>query len=208
MILLYFFTGFILSVIGAAPLGASNIAVITTTTKESFSKGMRIARGAGFGEVLLAFFALCYTTAISDFFEMNSWIQALFILLFFIGGIIFLFSTKLFFQFIKIQKKKNKHSKFLTGLFLAIINPSVLIYWILAISLTQMYLLPISDMSPFTTLTLFFIGVFSGKVAILYFYGKWSRKTVQKEKNTNLYRIIGISLILISTIQGIRFIVS
>ena len=69
MILLYIFTGIILSVVGAVPLGASNIAVITTTAKESLSKGMRIAQGAGVGEVVLAYFALWYTKMISNFFD-------------------------------------------------------------------------------------------------------------------------------------------
>ncbi len=68
MILLYIISGIILSAVGAVPLGASNIAVITTTSKESFSKGLKIAHGAGFGEVVLAFIALTYSKIITHFF--------------------------------------------------------------------------------------------------------------------------------------------
>jgi threonine/homoserine/homoserine lactone efflux protein len=207
MILLYILTGMVLSIIGAAPLGASNIAVITTTTKESFSKGMRIAQGAGLGEVVLVFFALCYTEMIFNFFEMNSWIQISFIGLFFTIGLLFLFSKKINFTFKKTSNPQRKYSKFLTGFLLAVFNPPVLIFWIIAISITQKYMLPISDLSPFLVLLLFFSGVYIGKYITLYFYGKFSQISTKKQtNNTNkLYRVIGIVLILISTLQGIRF---
>ncbi len=87
---------------------------------------------------------------------------------------------------------------------------SSLYYWILSISLTQEYLLLISEMSSYIILAFFFTGIFIGKVMTLYFYGKWSHKTIEKpiQKNINLNRIIGIALIIISTLQGIRFFVS
>ncbi len=209
MILLYIFTGIVISVVGAVPLGASNIAVITTTAKESLSKGMRIAQGAGVGEVVLAFFALWYTKMISNFFEMNAWIQISFIGLFFSIGLLFLFSYKWFSRFKITSKNKLKSSKFLTGFLLALINPPVLIFWMIAISLTQKYVLPISNMSPILMLLLFFIGVYTGKFITLYFYGKWSHRSVQKQSHEKhkLYRVIGIALLIISTAQGIRFIV-
>ncbi len=137
MILTYILTGMLLSAVGVIPLGASNIAVITTTSKESLSKGLRIARGAGVGEVVLAFFALWYTKMLANFFEMNAWIQISFI-------------------------------------------------------------------------GLFFIGVYIGTFITLYFYGKLSRKSAQKQRGEKykLYRIIGIALILISTLQGLRFFIN
>ena len=183
MILLYIFTGIILSMFGAVPLGASNIAVIKTTTKESLSKGMHIAQGAGFGEVVLAFFALCYTKVLTDFFEMNSWVQISFIGLFFVIGMLFLFSNKLNISFKKSSKNKRKYSKFLTGFLLAVMNPPVLIFWMIAISLTQKFVVPISNMSPILFLLLFFTGVYLGKFFTLYFYGRLSHKYAQKQSN-------------------------
>ena len=210
MILLYIFTGILLSVIGAIPLGASNIAVITTTRKESLSKGLRIAQGAGVGEVVLAFFALWYTKVLTSFFEMNSWVQLSFIGLFFMIGMVFLFSNKINFSFKKPTYTIRKPSKFLTGFLLAIINPPVLIFWMIAISLTQKYMLPISNMSPILFLLLFFVGVYIGKFITLYFYGKLSHKSAQKQggEKYKLYRFIGIALILVSTIQSLRFFIN
>ncbi|PHS67677.1 MAG: hypothetical protein COB12_02795 [Flavobacterium sp.] len=210
MILLYIISGILLSVVGAVPLGASNIAVITTTSKESLSKGLKIAHGAGFGEVVLAFIALTYSKIIANFFEMNSWVQISFIGLFFVIGLLFLFSKKFSFRIKKTPYKKRKYPKFVTGFLLAIVNPPVLLFWVIAISLTQKYILPISNMSPLFLLLLFFIGVYIGKFITLYFYGKLSYRSVKKQTNERhkLYRVIGIVLILISSLQGIRFFIS
>jgi len=210
MILLYILVGILLAIIGAAPLGASNIAVITTTAKESLSKGMIIAYGAGIGEMLLAFLSLCNSNVLTEFFAMNPWIQVSFIVLFFVIGLFFLFPNKINLDRFKKTKAKRKKSKLLTGFLLSIANPPVLLYWIIAISLTQKYLLAISDMSPLQVLLLFFSGIFIGKVFTLYFYAKWSNKMKKKETSdkSKLYRLIGIILILLSTVQGVRFFVS
>lgn len=210
MILLYIIIGILLSVVGAVPLGASNIAVITTTTKESLKKGLQIAHGAGLGEVVLAFIALSYSNLIITFFEMNSWVQVSFIALFFILGMFFIFSKKLNLRIKKSMISKIKNSKFITGFLLAILNPPVLLFWVIAISLTQKYIVPISSMSPLIILLIFFIGVYIGKFITLYFYGKISHRTAKKQNRERykLYRVIGIALILVSTIQGIRFCIS
>ncbi len=204
---LYVLVGITLAIIGAAPLGASNIAVITTTAKESLSKGMIIAYGAGLGEVLLAFLSLCNSTMLSGFFEMNPWLQGLFIGIFFIVGLFFLFPNAIKICLKRTRERRRKNPKILTGFVLAALNPPVLLFWILAITLTSRYLLSLSDMSPVLVLVLFFVGVFIGKVLTLYFYARWSNKMKQKQQGdkTKLYRLIGIVLILISTVQGIRF---
>lgn len=210
MILLYIIAGILLSAVGAVPLGASNIAVITTTSKESLSKGLKIAHGAGFGEVVLAFIALTYSKIITNFFEMNPWVQISFIGLFFFIGLLFLFSKKMSFRIKKPIVKNRKTPKFITGFLLAVVNPPVLIFWVIAISLTQKYVLPLSNMSPLLILLLFFIGVYVGKFITLYFYGKLSHQSVKKQNHERhkLYRVIGIVLIIISTLQGIRFFIN
>jgi len=211
MILLYIFAGLLLSAVGAVPLGASNIAVITTTSNESLSKGLHIARGAGVGEVVLAFFALWYTKILTTFFEVNPWVQLSFIGIFFVVGMLFLLSNKINFSFKKPTYSRKKPSKFLTGFLLALINPPVLIFWMIAISLTQKYVVPISSMSPILILLLFFMGVYLGKFITLYFYGKLSHKSSQKQQRSEkykLYRIIGVALILVSTIQVFRFFIN
>jgi len=210
MVLLYIFIGFLLASIGAAPLGASNIAVVTTTTKKSLSRASNIIYGAGFGEVLLAFLSLWYSKMLSDYFTMNPWIQISFIFLFFIIGIYFLLPKK---PKIALKHPPKAPSKFLTGFFLALANPPVLVYWILAISLVQKYIMTLSDMSPINVLIFFFTGVFIGKVWVLFMYGKLSKRFQKRNNDDNntsskLHRYIGVGLVVLSIVQGIRFAIS
>lgn len=208
MILAYSFIGLILASIGGAAPGASNIAVLATTRKHSLQKAMRIAIGAGIGEMLLALLALCYSSFFIHFFEMNSWAQILFTCIFFVVGIGFYFSHQLDFTF----KSRASHSRFnsevVTGFLLGFINPPVLLFWILGISVTQKYLLPLTDMSPNTILILFFMGVFLGKVTILYGYAKLGKglQKHQQRSTAQTNKIIGIALLLLGSIQVIRLI--
>ncbi|MBX2829438.1 MAG: LysE family translocator [Flavobacteriaceae bacterium] len=207
MILGFFLLGAVLSILGAIPLGASNLAVVSTTSKHSLSHGMKIAYGAGIGEVVLAFVALNYSMVFSDFFEMNPWIQVLFISVLFIVGLYFLTPKKIRISVKGAPTKGLRYSKFMIGFFLSFINPPVLLYWILAISIAKNHLLEISEMSPMNMLLLFFTGVFLGKVVTLFFYGKLSDRIKQKKKGekSKLYRVIGVSLIAISLAQMVRY---
>ncbi len=206
MTLGYFIVGLVIAALGAAPLGASNIAVITTSSNQSLSKGMYIAYGAGLGEVILAFLALCYSPLFSDFFTRNPWVQLVFIISFLAIGIFFLLPKK---PKISFKKPLKSPSKFFTGFILAFANPPVLLFWILAISITHKYVLSVSDMSPMTLLLLFFSGIYTGKVVTLYGYGKWSSKVSQNNgSKTKLYKGVGIALIAIAMVQGVRFLIS
>lgn len=205
MILLYILLGIILAITGATPIGASNIAVITTS-KKSYTKAIQIAKGAGLGEVVLAFLALWYTQLLCSYFEMNTWIQISFVALFFILGMAFILSKNLNFKLPFKLKRKGKYSTYLTGFILALLNPPVLIFWMVGISLAQKYVLPISNMSSITIVVLFLVGVYSGKYLTLFLYGKLGRVSTNKPTRNphRLHQFIGIALLLLSTIQGIR----
>ncbi|WP_109299627.1 LysE family transporter [Aquimarina sp. AU474] len=211
MIILYLFIGTIIAIIGAVPIGAVNLAVINTSIKENIKKASYVALAAGIGEVLLALFALHCSMELSDFFQENRWIQVAFITLFFSIGIYFMVikskenNTKTKSKY----KTKLPKSKFLTGFSLALLNPPVVIYWIIAISLTNKYIFELTAQNPISSLALFFLGIYLGKITTLYFYGKWGNKMSQKQEGskTKLHRIIGIALITISFFQGIKFII-
>ncbi len=207
MIALYLLLGIITAIIGAAPLGAVNIAVINTTIKENTQKALKIALAAGVGEVLLALFALHCSTELSTFFQENQWIQIVIVLLFMAIGIYFLAAPK------KKKKtklnKKTKNSKFLTGFSLAFLNPPVVLYWIVAISLTNKHLFQLTAHTPLLALSLFFGGIYFGKIGTLYIYSKWGNKIAKKQgdSNTKLFKIIGVALIILSIFQGVKFLV-
>ncbi|OAB81735.1 hypothetical protein [Cochleicola gelatinilyticus] len=203
---LFLLLGLLISGLGTIPVGGSNIAVIKTSKEESVGRAIPIAIGASLGETILAFLSLWYSNAIVDFFETNLWVQILFLALFFIVGLLFLFPKLVQIDFEVDTKGKSVRANFLTGLSFGIINPTVLLYYIIAVSLAQEYLLYISEVSSKIVLAFFFCGVFAGKVLVLYLYGKLSKTYEDKKpKNkNNIYRWIGLAIVLISIAQGIR----
>jgi len=102
-----------------------------------------------------------------------------------------------------IIKKRFNLSKQMLGFILGLINPTVLIYWILVISFLNKKMIYLNINSRFTLLTLFIIGVFIGKVLTLYGYGKFSHLLKVKIKNvtTQINKVMGILLICISVFQ-------
>ncbi len=207
MIILYLLLGTLIAIVGAAPLGAVNLAVINTSIKENLKNTSYIVLAAGIGEVLLAFFALHCSMELSDFFQENQWIQIMFIILFFSIGIYFLFLKSNTNTKSSQRKIKLSNSKFLTGFSLAILNPPVIIYWVIAISLINKYIFELTTQNTLSSLFLFFSGIYLGKTGTLYMYGRWGNNMAQKQEdsNTKLSRIIGIALIVISVFQSIKF---
>ncbi len=209
MILLYLLFGALIATLGAIPLGAVNLAVINTSIRENIKSTVYIILAAGIGEIVLAFLALHCSMELSSFFHENQWIQISFIAGFLLIGIYFMYSANKPGPTKKQSPLKLPNSKVLTGFSLAVLNPPVVIYWIIAISLTNKHVFKLTIENSTSTLLLFFLGIYLGKIGTLYFYGKWGNKIAQKQgdSKTKLHRIIGIALITISIFQSIKFII-
>lgn len=202
MIFTYFIIGLIATIIGAIPPGASNLAVVKTTLEENVPQSLKIAYGAGIGEVLLAFMALSFGMAVQDFFNMHLWIQLSVIVILSIVGLYFLRSQQL-----GPATSKKKRSKYLTGFLLSIVNPPVLIYWVVIFSVISNYA-TLSVHASITVLLLFFTGVFLGKVLTLFGYGKLGLhiQTKRGDKSTNINKIIGGTLLGIASLQIVKLV--
>lgn len=203
MIALYFIIGVLASMIGALPLGASNIAVINTTIKQNAKQAFKIAIAAGVAEVILSYYALHCNMVVRDFFDRHMWIQfAIVIVLMLIGSFL------VFKKNANTTDKKARFttSKYATGFFLGILNPPVLIYWIVAFGLINNNNLMLSLESPLLVLFLFFAGVYLGKILTLYLYSKFSVSIKNRLQNTTLVinKITGIMLILVGIAQAIK----
>ncbi len=207
MTILFFLIGFVIALIAAAPPGAANIVVMNTVTNRSLGAVMFLIMGAGFGELILSLIALHCTTNFANYFEQNMWIQISVFILFILVGGFFLLRNKIHLPALKQGLKITRMPKFVTGFLLAFLNPPVLIFWVLAFSLTHKYMFGVSDMSPIITLVLFSLGVFSGKVATLYFYGKWGKRMAEHKKtgSTKKDLFIGVALLAVGILQGARY---
>ncbi len=203
MILIYFMVGIFAAFVGALPLGASNIAVINTTLKQNAKQAFKIAITAGIAEVILSYYALHCNMVVSDFFNNNEWVQIV------IAGV--LLGVGAFLLFKKqtersSKRKKLTQSKYVTGFFLGILNPPVLIYWVIAFSIMNSNDIMLSLQSSVTVLFLFFSGVYLGKLLTLYFYSRFSLLIKSKVQNITLVvnKITGALLVVIGVFQVIK----
>lgn len=203
MIILYFLIGILTSIVGALPLGASNIAVINTTIKQNAKQALKIAIAAGVSEVILSYYALHCNIVIREFFDQNKWVQILIIIVLMTIGSFLLFKKNKQ----TLSKKKNiTSSKYAIGFLLGLLNPPVLIYWIVAFGMLNNNNLMLSLNSPLLVLFLFFIGVYLGKLITLYFYSRFSISIKNRVHNITLVinKVTGVLLILIGIAQAIK----
>lgn len=210
MLALYFLVGSVLAAMGGAFPGASNLAVIQATVAGKSQQGKQIAFGAGFGEITLAFLALYYSMMVTDFLVMNPWVKTAFVLVFLVVGGLFLVKHRLPKKQLRATSNSNLGHRLLKGYALAALNPPVLLFWLIAIALVHNNYFELSATLGTSELALFFAGVFSGKIAILMLYGSTGRRLLQKKAhrgNKAINTFIGIALISISLVQGIRLLI-
>ncbi len=201
MIIIYLFIGVFATILSALPLGASNIAVINTTLRENVKQAFKIAITAGVAEVLLSYYALDCNEVIKGFFDTHLWVQtAVAVLLFVVGGYLFFKKQSVS----KSNQKKRNRSKYTTGFILGIINPPVLIYWVIAFGVLNNNNFMLSLQSSFSVLFLFFSGVYLGKLLTLYAYSRMSVIIKNKVNNITqiLNRVTGLLLMIIGLIQS------
>lgn len=129
MVLIYLLLGIITSIISALPLGASNIAVINTTLKQNAKQAFKIAVAAGVAEVILSYYALHSNVAVKSFFNNNTWIQILLVII--LLGVGFFLMLKKQSVNTKPKSRKLTQSKYAIGFVLGLLNPPVLLYWLI-----------------------------------------------------------------------------
>ncbi len=204
----YFFAGLLASIIGALPLGTTNVAVINTTIKENVQNALKIVYTAAIAEIILVFTAINFNMQIEKFVAMNIWVQFIIAFVLLGVGIILFIGRK---ECIKdendeciIIKKRRIHvSKQMLGFILGLINPTVLIYWILVVSFMNNKMIYLNETVSYTLLMLFMVGAYFGKVITLYGYGKFSHVLKVRMKNitTRINRVIGVLLVCVSIFQ-------
>ncbi|MGV6830783.1 MAG: hypothetical protein ACWA5P_04350 [bacterium] len=208
----YLLIGLIGAILGALPLGTTNVAVINTTIKEDIKSASKIIYPAAFAELLLILFALNFNMQIEDFVSMNIWLQyAIAFVMFGVGAFLF-FGRK---ECIKdengecvIIKKRRHISKQILGFLLGFFNPTVLIYWILLISFLNNRMIYLTPEVNYTSIGLFLVGAFAGKSLTLFVYGKFSHLLKIRVKNitARVNTIIGVLLVVVSLVQFIKLV--
>ena len=203
-LIVYLFLGLITAVLGALPLGTTNVAVINTTIKENIHNALKIMYPAAIAEVILVLLAMYYNTKIIGFIDGNIWVQYSIAVVLLLAGAILFFRRK----DAVINNNKPEIPKQLLGFILGMVNPAVLIYWILAISYLNKKIIHLDLSIEYTLLILFLVGVFFGKIVTLYGFGKFSHllKLKMNYVSAKVNQIIGVLLAVVSIIQFVKLI--
>jgi threonine/homoserine/homoserine lactone efflux protein len=203
---IYYLTlGFLTAILGALPLGTTNVAVINTTLKETIQSALKIVYPAAIAEVILVLIALYANATLLAFIDHNIWVQySIVVILLVLGAYLFFKKNKE----MPHTKRKLKISKPLLGFILGMVNPAVLMYWLVAITFLNKKIMHLDLSINDTLLLLFLIGVFFGKVVTLYGFGKFSHQLSLKTHHisTKVNQIIGVLLAIVSIVQFIKIV--
>jgi len=90
----YFFLGLLATIIGALPLGTTNVAVINTTIKENIQSALKIIYTAALAEIILVLIAIRFNLQIENFVAMNLHLQYTIALLLLAVGIVLILRKK------------------------------------------------------------------------------------------------------------------
>jgi len=136
-------------------------------------------------------------------FKIAIWVQVVIAVVLFGLGVFLLLKK----QSDKPQKEKRfKLSKYITGFVLGLLNPPVLIYWVVVYGVINSGNFMLSLQSSVSVLFLFFVGVYIGKLLTLYFYSKLS-VLLSKKLNaitSTINRVLGVLLIAIGVLQYLK----
>lgn len=200
--LLYLLTGLLAAFLGALPPGAVNLSVVYTTLNQGAKQSTPIILAAAIGEIVLSLFALHCTMVVEEYFQKNIVIQYTIAIILILAGIFLLFQKK------KEDAPKNqkKNKGFLKGLLLAILNPPVLVFWLVAFSFISGNTTVMVNMGFTLRVVIFFLGVFVGKILALWVYLQLSKKIATKARNIthSINKGIAILLALLGIFQLIK----
>ena len=192
--------GLIASICGALPPGAVNLSIVHTTINRGANEAYPVIFTAAIGELLVAFLALNFSMTIETFIHENLIVQYI------LTAVLFVVGTSLI---VKKAKKANptsqsKQQGALKGFLLAILNPPVFVFWILAFTyLHENFNLQLMGL---VSTTVFFLGIFLGKLSTLWLYINLSKRLCQEScKLTQRFNQgIGILTIGIGVLQCVR----
>ncbi len=187
------------SFLGALPFGIVNLNVVETTLRKTTKEGILMSAGATLTEFLHAFVAIQCAAYFSHNFEDNPYTQITVFVVFFTLGLFFFFKK----QHPPQRKKrfKVKVTDFSRGMFLSLINPQALPFWLFVITyFTSHKLFTIRE----DTIPSFLFGVGIGKfMALLIFvaFSLFIRKRMGRIGDF-MNKIIGTIFVVLALVQA------
>ena len=202
MLFSLFIITFLVSFLGALPFGVVNLTTTKITMEESKSSALKFILGASLVELVHAAFALWFAEAIVMHIIENPYVK------FSIGALLISIGAYLCIRkenpTIENKNKGRKNlPKFILGMFLSLINPQALPFWIFAITYINTHKHVIISSTEIAT---FIVGVFIGKILalLLFVYGSYLISSKLKLCCNIISKVMGSILILGGIIHYIK----
>jgi threonine/homoserine/homoserine lactone efflux protein len=194
----HFIVGLLVSFLGSIPLGTVNLAVIQTTININFKAGFYFALGATMIELIYSAIAIKFIAVLIDNNHIELIIQMITIPVFLMMGI---------FYFRKEDKAKaastKKRRSFYNGLFVGLINPMQIPFWITYGS----YMLSNDWIkNEDGLLNIFILGICTGTLLVLTMIALLSKTLISKFDLSTRWvnKGIGIILFALSAYQAVK----
>lgn len=185
------------SFVATLPFGPINLTVIKTTVDHSKGAAMKVSLAAAAVETGQAFLAIWFGVVISRFIQDHASINLL-VALIFIGLAVYVTVHD---SHPSLNSNENGDPSFVRrGLFIALINPQAIPFWIFAVTATTSYL---GFEYSGGLLFAYLLGVYAGKVLALYGFviGSNYLRTHLDESSRWVNRLLAVVLMLIGLSQ-------
>lgn len=194
---MHFLIGLIASFIGSLPFGVLNLTMVETVVKRGNKSGRDFAIGASIIEIIQAFIAIWFLDWFVHNPEVESNIKIAAVPILIILGIVFIIRD----PHCKLQAVEYKGSPILKSIYLSLLNPLVIPFWIFCSG--YFHSAAWIDFGPYQ-LILFIAGIGFGKYFSLIAYGAVRKQIVKRLDFFNLCfnRMIAIVFILLGLIQA------
>jgi threonine/homoserine/homoserine lactone efflux protein len=198
----HFCYGLIACFIGGLPLGIINMSVVNIAVKKSSKSAYQFALGSSLVEIFEASIAVIFGLAIEGFIRHNPILQFAIFIAFVMIGLFFLLKKPKA-EFYESSTRK-KHSEFLKGVIIALVNPQAIPFWLFALAFVAPY-----HIIDFVGSNLYFFlgGVFIGKLLALMLFTKGATYIKRHFSQSSLFidRTMGGIFIIVGFIEAARY---
>ncbi len=185
----------IITIIGALPFGLVNLTVLDISYHRNKIAALKVAHGAAWIEVLFGLTALIAGSLIGQFTRDHRVVQTLVLIIPAVVGLVFILKKNH-----NEAKTTGKDPGFRKGMLLNLISIQVLLYWLFAMTYLNTRWEPEFNI---LSITLFALGIWLGKMGVLWIYALFSRKIFSSFGflARNINRVIGVVLLITVFVQ-------
>lgn len=201
-----FLIAFGLSFIGSLPFGMINMTVAHTAIRKGLTHGISTAVGAALVELVQVFIALKFTWLFNENPSVERVFMTIATVVFFAGGIYFLFFAKSTPPVKKEGEEEVKYKKrgdFMRGVGISSLNLMVIPYWIFYATLLTTNGILVKDNQH---VVVFSVGVMFGTFTLLVCYALLGAKILSKSEQITRWvnKFIGLLLIGFGVFQVLK----